>query len=310
MQKFSQLGALMGIKLSQLRALVAVAESGNFSEAAWQLGLTQPTVSHAIANLEAELGVMLLIRGRQGAKLTPAGEEILTHSDNILNTLNQMRQSADRHKGLQGGQVRVATFRSAAAQLLPETVAAFGHDFPDISVTITEHYDTPYVEQALRTGTADVGVTILPTADDLETWTSFEDDYLVLLSPERGWDDPQVDWAFLTNTPLILYADDNSCFHAVRDYFQAAGYRLEPRYQFRETSTILKMVAQGLGTAIVPRLSTHTLPPEIKVLALPTPLTREVSITTLAEALHTPAVFAFLEALSRAIPRTESNIAT
>ena len=300
MQKFAQLG----IKLSQLRALIAVADCGNFSEAAWRLGLTQPTVSHAIANLEAELGVILLIRGRQGAKLTPAGEEILLHSHEILRSLTLMQQSADRHKGLQGGQVRVATFRSAAAQLLPEAVANLGRDLPDISITITEHYDTPYVEQALRAGTADIGITILPAADDLEVWMSFEDDYLVLLAPDSDWSDRHVDWAFLTTTPLIVYPEDNSCFHTVKNYFQQAGYRLEPRYQFRETSTILNMVAQSLGTAIIPRLSTHTVPAGVKLAKLPSPLTRQVGVTVLADALQTPAVFAFLDVLKQAIAET------
>ncbi|MCG8363635.1 MAG: LysR family transcriptional regulator, partial [Pseudanabaenales cyanobacterium] len=56
-----------GIKPSQLRALVAVAECGAFGEAAWKLGVTQPTVSHAIATLEEELGVILFSRGRHGA---------------------------------------------------------------------------------------------------------------------------------------------------------------------------------------------------------------------------------------------------
>jgi hypothetical protein len=64
-------GHHFGPKLSQIRALVAVAEFGSFGEAALQLGLTQPTVSHAIATLEDELGVILLARGRHGAQLTP-----------------------------------------------------------------------------------------------------------------------------------------------------------------------------------------------------------------------------------------------
>lgn len=59
------------IKLSQLRALVAIADCGNFSEAALELDLSQSTISHAIATLEEELGVTLLQRGRHGARLTP-----------------------------------------------------------------------------------------------------------------------------------------------------------------------------------------------------------------------------------------------
>ncbi|NJK71999.1 MAG: LysR family transcriptional regulator, partial [Synechococcaceae cyanobacterium SM2_3_60] len=61
----------MTIKLSQLKMLLAVAEAGNFGEAGLQLGVSQSAVSHAIATLEAELGVILLNRGRYGAQLTP-----------------------------------------------------------------------------------------------------------------------------------------------------------------------------------------------------------------------------------------------
>lgn len=65
------------LKISQLRALVAVAEHGNFTSAALDLGLSQSTVSHAIATLEEELGVVLLFRGRHGAILTPIGEQVI-----------------------------------------------------------------------------------------------------------------------------------------------------------------------------------------------------------------------------------------
>lgn len=61
------------LKISQLRALVGVADYGNFSEAALQMDLSQSAISHAIASLESELGVILLSRGRHGANLTPVG---------------------------------------------------------------------------------------------------------------------------------------------------------------------------------------------------------------------------------------------
>ena len=81
-----------GIKLSQLRALAAVANCGNFGEAAWQLGLTQPSVSHAIATLEESLGVVLCIRGRQGAHLTPVGQRIVHHARGILNRMDDIER--------------------------------------------------------------------------------------------------------------------------------------------------------------------------------------------------------------------------
>ncbi|WP_237990513.1 LysR family transcriptional regulator [Nostoc sp. UHCC 0870] len=102
----------LSMKISQLRAVVAVAERGNFSEAALELQLTQPAVSHAIATLEEELGVPLFARGRYGAVLTSAGERILHHARQAMQHLEMMQQEANLHKGLHGGHVRVASFRS------------------------------------------------------------------------------------------------------------------------------------------------------------------------------------------------------
>jgi len=75
------------MKFSQLQAFVAVAEHGSFSEAALELQLSQPAISHAIATLEEELGVPLFSRGRHGAVLTPAGEQIVYHARHALHHL-------------------------------------------------------------------------------------------------------------------------------------------------------------------------------------------------------------------------------
>ncbi|WP_242044994.1 LysR family transcriptional regulator [Anabaena azotica] len=88
------------MKISQLRAVVAVAEHGNFSEAALDLQLTQPAISHAIATLEEELGIPLFARGRHGAVLTPAGERILHHARQAMLHLEMMQAEANLHKGL------------------------------------------------------------------------------------------------------------------------------------------------------------------------------------------------------------------
>ncbi len=297
MSKSSARSPQHAIKLSQLRALSAVAECGNFGEAAFQLGLTQPTISHAIANLEDELGLVLLIRGRSGARLTPAGTQVVSHIHEILHCLDVMVQDANMHKGLHGGLVRIASFRSAAAYLLPKMVAAFTHQYPDIEVTVTEYYDSIYVEREVREGRADIGITLLPTGDEFESLELLRDQYLVVLPSQWETLPDPISWDELVNLPLILYPDDNSCFTDVQALCQESGHTLVPRYQFRETSTILNMVEQGLGASIVPYLSTISMPEGIKTCRLPKPLERLVGAVTLAGALHSPAVFAFLSVL-------------
>lgn len=171
------------IKLSQLRTLVAVADYSNFSEAALHLEISQSTVSHAIATLEEELGVTLLARGRHGANLTPAGEGVITYARQVLQLLEGMAEEVNLHKGLQGGQVRVAAYPSVAAHLLPKIVAQFSQDFPAITVSLIECDDTWEVERVLRTGKADIGFTSLPTKEEFESWEFIKDEYIALLPP-------------------------------------------------------------------------------------------------------------------------------
>lgn len=113
------------IKLSQLQSLVAVAQVGSFSEAALTLNLSQSAVSHAIATLETQLGVILFSRGRYGARLTTVGDRILPHAQTIMAEIEAIQRESVLAKGLDQGEVRVATFRSIATHILPGAIAQF-----------------------------------------------------------------------------------------------------------------------------------------------------------------------------------------
>jgi DNA-binding transcriptional LysR family regulator len=91
------------LKLSQLRALVAIADTGSFSEAALRIDLSQSAVSHAIATLEEELGVVLLSRSRQGAVLTPTGEQITNDARQVLRSLESICRKAENGQRVAGG---------------------------------------------------------------------------------------------------------------------------------------------------------------------------------------------------------------
>jgi DNA-binding transcriptional LysR family regulator len=284
------------LKISQLRALIAVADHNNFSEAALHLELSQSAVSHAIANLEEELGVVLLSRGRHGAHPTPVGERVIAKARQVLQLLEGIVQEANREKGLQGGQVRVAAFRSVATHILPSVIARFRHQFPGITVSITEFFDFAGVEQSLREGYADIGFTYLPSGDEFETWELMRDDYIALLPPNSGLRNAKINWEQLAAYPLIV-PSTNSCSLRIRNHLRRSEYPLKIAYEVREDSTIVSMVQQGLGAAILPRLAAEPLPSGIQVCSLPIPLERIIGTAMLKEALHTPAVYAFLDAV-------------
>lgn len=146
------------MKLSQIRSFVAVAKYGKFSSAAVELDLTQPTVSHAIATLENDLGVQLLFRGKKGVNLTPAGESVLAHCQQILQAIENIYQEVNLHKSLGSGEVRISAFRGASAQLLPKIKAHFKTKYPQINIKIAEEKDCPQVEQMVYEGKAASGL--------------------------------------------------------------------------------------------------------------------------------------------------------
>ena len=285
------------LKISQLRILVAVAEYQNFSEAALQLNLSQSAVSHAIAALEAQLGVTLFHRGRNGADLTHVGKQLVVPARQILNLLQKIATEANRAKGLSGGNVRLVAFRSAATHILPPLIAQFYSKFPSIEVSVSEVDEDIEIENLLRLGKADIGLIHMPTsAEDLKTWEIKRDEYVVLLPHNQNLSQTRLSWQQLAAYPLII-SSIGSCSTKVRQYLKRSPEPLSIAYQMREDSTIISMAIQGLGAAIIPLLAATPVPPELQVYSLPTPLKRIIKTAIIKDALHTPAVFAFLDTL-------------
>jgi DNA-binding transcriptional LysR family regulator len=290
------------MKLSQIRSFVTVAKYGKFSQAAIELDLTQPTVSHAIATLENDLGVQLLFRSKKGVSLTPAGESILVHCDRLLKSIEDIQQEANRFKSLDVGQVKISAFRGAAAQLLPKIRADFQHQYPQINIQIVEEKDCPQVEQMVYEGQADLGFTILPTTKDLDTIEVRRDNYIVLLpskinfSPTSG---ASISWTQLLSLPIISYPNQNSCFRQIQNYFTAAGYQFKPAEQVRESDTIVSLVAAGSGAAILPQLSVFHIPEGVTACQLPQPLQRIVVAATPKDVDLSYAVWAFIDFLKQ-----------
>lgn len=294
------------MKLSQLRAAVAVAEHGNFSEAALELNLSQSAVSHAIATLEEKLGITLFVRGRHGAVLTPAGEKIVHHARLALQHLEMMQKEANLQKGLHGGSVRIACFRSVATHILPEVIAEFRSRFPKITVTIMERLNFIEVEQALRDGYADIGFTYLPTSADFEAWELLRDEYVILLPPTVKITGSQITWQDVASHPLVLLPC-LPCGTALHNHLRANAPPMSTNSSIQEDSTIVSMVFKGLGVAILARLAAEPIPKEVQVYSLPLPYERVIGVAILANALHTPAVFAFLDALKKIASKPCAN---
>ncbi|NER82828.1 MAG: LysR family transcriptional regulator, partial [Leptolyngbya sp. SIO1D8] len=199
------------LKLSHLQLLIAVADHGSFSGAALHLQMSQSAVSYAIATLETDLGVKLLSRGRYGACLTPVGEQIVDRARQITYLMNDIFKQANLSRGLQGGHLRISSFRSAATHILPEMLAEFCRCYPEVAVSIADYDDRPDVDADLRRGRADIGITYLPTGDEFEIWELMRDEFVMLFPPEFKPTGGHASWQDLMNYSLIMAPEGDAC---------------------------------------------------------------------------------------------------
>ncbi|MGC1309763.1 MAG: LysR family transcriptional regulator [Phormidesmis sp.] len=295
------------LKISQLVALVAVAEQGSFSAAALDLELAQSTVSHAIATLETELGVVLLLRNRSGAVLTPTGVQIYQQAREALNRVNDIRQIANQTKDLQSGRVRVAAVRTVATHILPGAISTFRRVHPGIAVDIAECDRYDQAEQAIRAGQADLGFTLLPAPSEFQSWELFREEFVALLPPSQNAqqnapqnaenEKEQLTWEHLLKYSRV--ANQRSIYHnrLVDAHLAKFGHQMPVAYEVREDSTLMSMVKKGLGAAVLARLEAEPIPAGVRVRDLPEPLERVVGIAILENAVLPRAVFAFLDVL-------------
>ncbi|MEL6456345.1 MAG: LysR family transcriptional regulator [Cyanobacteria bacterium J06623_5] len=287
------------VKLSQLKIVVAVAEKETFGEAALDLGISQSAVSHAIASLEEALGVILFSRGRHGATLTPVGASILPHAKAAAQSVSAILKEAAIGKGVERGKVRIATFRSVATHVLPKGLKQLHEQYPGIVANLTEHENDQQVGQALKEGRADVGIVTLPAGRGLTAWELLRDEYVVLLPPGTTLKEDSLTWETLAEQPLLMPPVDYVMMRPVYEHVNKLGYWLNVVNEVETDSATVKLVAQGLGGTILPRLAAEPIPSEVQVYPLPVPLERPIGVAILTDALQSPAVYALLDVLKQ-----------
>src|ERR671917_2517915 len=126
------------LDVRRLRVLREVAAKGSFSAAAEALNFTQSAISQHVAALERETGTRLVERGPRGVRLTDAGGALVAHADAILARIEDAEEELAAIAGLRGGRLRLASFQSAGATLVPRAVADFRDRHPGVELAMIE----------------------------------------------------------------------------------------------------------------------------------------------------------------------------
>jgi DNA-binding transcriptional LysR family regulator len=146
---------LRNVQLRHLRCLVAVAQERSLARAAERLALSQPAVSKTLAELESLAGRQLVERGRRGARLTAAGEDLLAHALRVLEAVGEAAQNVAGGAREGGARLRLGALPSVAPAWLPRAIAAFGKTHPKAIVTLASGPNAPLLD-ALRAGELDL----------------------------------------------------------------------------------------------------------------------------------------------------------
>jgi DNA-binding transcriptional LysR family regulator len=238
----------------RLRVLVEVARQGSFSGAAAALGYTQPAISRQIATLEAEVGAVLVRRVPQGAVLTDAGRMLVDRSEVILAQLGAVEAELRSFAELEAGELRLASFASAAASIVPLAIARFRHRHPAITLDVV--MGDP-IDTLPRLVGGELDIVLSHDAggfDGVELIHLFDDPMYVAMPAGHplATADP-LDLVDFASEPWMLATSD-SCPDSklFLRACHAAGFEPQIAFQNDDYPAILGFVAAGVGVALVP----------------------------------------------------------
>jgi DNA-binding transcriptional LysR family regulator len=292
------------LDVKRMRVLREVAARGSFSAAAASLAYTQSAVSQQIAALEREAGTVLVERMARGVRLTEAGRALVEHADVILARLDDAEAELEAIAGLRGGRVRMVSFPTAGATIVPRAIALFRERHPGVEVTLEPREPHEGLD-CLKAGQCDVAVTLEagfePITDPAIERLHLLDDpmYVCLPAGHPVAGRAKVRLADLAEESWIIGTTGRCPDAAILlRSAQAAGF--EPRLAFQSDDyvAIQGFVAAGVGVSLIPDLALVAVRDDVVIrrLADRVPV-RRILAATLAGGYRSPAVEAMLALL-------------
>lgn len=244
------------MEFHQLRYVCAIAETGSFSRAAERCHVAQPSLSQQVLKLEEDLGSRLFDRLGRSVRLTEAGRAFLPHARSILHQMEAARTGVeDKRKDVRGS-VSVGVIPTIAPYLMPQYVAAFSKKYTDARLRIIEE-TTPILVESLRNLSIDVAILSLPLRHkEFEIFSlRTEPLYAVLPKDHARAGAKSVSLRELREEQFVMLRDG----HCFRDVSVAACTRakVNPKIAFEsgQFSSLLGMVAAGVGVSLVPKMA-------------------------------------------------------
>ena len=293
------------LDLVRLKVLAAVARHGSVTAAARDLGYAQPSISHHLSRLEAEVGLPLTQRAGRGIRLTPSGELLAQRAAEILGRVESAEDELAAIGGLRTGRVRIAGFQSVLSTVVTDAAVSMRASAPGIDLSLTDLHPDLALQQ-LREGLIDVAVVFRydDTVPEDMRFTYLFDDPMHLLSQ-------QADQTLADHRDSPWIAGCVRCRRELVSACEAAGFT--PRIVYTSDDPLVEqsLVAAGLGVTTLPGLALATYQmPGIEASELDA-FRRRIYIATYGDPPDAPATTAFVQSVVDAAGRlTEARSST
>jgi len=301
------------MRLEQLQAFLAVAETGSFQQATQQCRVTQSTISRQIQGLEVELGLPLFHRTSQ-AKLTLAGERFLPRARRICQEWqNATTELTELLEGKQS-ELCVAAIHSVSAQFLPPVLQQFCQDYPAVQLRVTS-LGSDRALKVLRDGLVDLAIVMnnrfLTTSPEMVVDLLYQEPVEVLMASSHPLTRyRQVPWTELAQYPQVVFKDGYGMQRLVHEQFQRYALDLKPLVELNTLDGFRGMVRQGEFIALLPQSAllevTHDATLTVRSTEEPL-LSREVVLVTTQDRLEIPPIRHFRSLVQQMIAHPTSQ---
>lgn len=285
--------------IDKLEFFIVLAKAQHFGRAADELGITQPTLSAAIKQLEEQLGVMLVNRGSRFRGLTTEGEQVLAWARRIVGDSRAMREEmrAARH-GL-SGRIRIAAIPTALA-MMPRLTTPFRDKHPGVTFSILSRTSIDILS-LLGSLDIDAGVTYLdnePLGRVLTVPLYRETYHLITAAGNRHSEMEAVTWADVSRLPLCLLTPDMQNRRIIDQHLQEAGVQVRPTLESNSMIVLFSHIRTGKWSSIMPLNLAETLGFAEPIRAIPIvepDASHSVGLVATPREPHTPLVSALIE---------------
>ena len=281
-----------------MRSLLAVVDAGAITEAADRLGVTQPALSRRVRQLEAQLGVALLSRGRKGVALTTVGHLVAAEARVLVERYDHLRAQVAAYQRLEGGTVRLGGGATAVSFVLPDAIARFQLEYPGVRFHVKEA-GSREVEEDVVSGRLELGIVTLPThLRELEVHPLIEDRIVLIARAQHPLAQARpLRVAQLAGLALVGFEAGSAIRQIIDASLREAGVEMNVVMELRSIPAIVRMVASTGTLAFVSHMGIES-ESQVEVLRVrDLDIRRQLAVIARRGAVLSPAARAFAQRL-------------